>query len=147
MRKLKFSGVNYFPKVSLMTDRAGFQIQLFHTKVCSLCILVLATLLLTCASEDKPFFIFPIFNVNGLGYMTTKLHYNSIILRFCISPPALFPSSSERHPPLSLTGLLWIPMHNTYTVTLKSLSKCCFVFLFFFHLEVLLTSFHLSKSY
>lgn len=118
---------SYLPKVSLPGGRAGFQIQLFNTKIYALCTDSSFSAIdlwhkgqVTCPlyASVSPYLL------GKIRLCDHRAHCNSIILRFYASPPALFASSPCGHPLLLPTLRLWIPEHKIYTLTsiFKSLS-------------------------
>lgn len=84
---------SYLPKVSLPGGRAGFQIQLFNTKIYALCTDSSFSAIdlwhkgqVTCPlyASVSPYLL------GKIRLCDHRAHCNSIILRFYASPPALF---------------------------------------------------------
>lgn len=102
-----------------MEGRARFQIQLYgYTKVYPSCALNFQLCYWLVVAQranhlSSLCFSLPIFNMKGLDYRTSKLQFNSFLLRFYAFSSDLFPSTSYRHPLPLPTLPLWIPVRNT----------------------------------
>lgn len=111
---------SYLPKVNLPGGRAGFQIQLFNTKVYAICT---DSSFVAIDLWHKGQVICPLYAsvspclLGKIRLCDHRAHCNFIILRFCASPPALFANFPRGHPLLLPTLLLWNLEHKIYTLT------------------------------